>query len=368
MEAVRKILTIVLLIAFGSECFAQMGKREQNAFLDDVIQKQLPGDGNAELGVAMLDEAEAIKSVIIRNLKDSIMQIDKDIFNHEVYYDRLNSELDFEKKHYADMIVKAHRLRTLMYEQFDIFSLDNLYTTYRQFLYVKWLNDYRKKKIVRINNLKVQIEQTVLELEKQKSIKIEKAKQRGVEDSLLRQIKIRRSALLKNLTNDNVVNNEIRRNNLDSMKVFDYQESRADSSTLFQLQEGYLMWPVHKAVIISYFGQKPHPVFEGVKIKNDGLDFCVPSSEEVKCVYDGVVSKVTILPHNKYVVIVCHGNYYTVYNGLDHVKVVVGKPVERGGVVGSFDTKELYANFNFQVWKGHECLDPYKWLIKYNKK
>ena len=368
METVRKIFVILLLIAFGSDCYSQMAKRDESAFFDDVIKNNVTEGSDAELGVSILDQAAAIKNAVIRNLKDTISQIDKDIKNHEVYYDRLNSELDFEKKNYADMVVKAYRLRTLMYEQFDIFSLDNLYTTYRQFLYVKWLNDYRKKKIIRINSLKSRIEMIVLELERKKTIQIEKTKQRGIEDSLLTQIRIRRSALLKNLSNANVVNNEIHRNNLDTIKIEQVYDSQSDSSTLFQLQEGYLMWPVHKAVVINYFGETPHPVFDGVKVKNDGLDFCVPSSSEVKCVYDGIVAKVTLLPQNKYVVIVRHGNYYTVYNGLDRIKVSVGDEIERGETVGLFTTDDQYANFNFQVWKGTQCLDPYKWLIKYNKK
>jgi len=368
MSKLRNILLVIVFAMTAKVGFAQMALQEQSAFLDSVIKDM---SDSSSAAVPILEQQVAIKEQVIRQLKDSIVQIEKDIRNHEVYYDRLNSQLDYEKNIYSDLVVKAYRLRSLMYENFDIFSFDNLYTTYRQFLYVKWLSDYRKKKIININNLKRDIERVVSELEYCKFVKANKAKQQGVEESFLRQYTSRRSELLKHLNSDAVVDGKIHRNNLDSIRQvshFSTVDSRSDSSTLFQLQEGYLMWPVHKAVIINYFGEKPHPVFENVRIKNDGLDFCVPSSAKVQCVYGGVVTKITLLPRNQYVVIVKHGIYYTVYNGLDNTEVSVGDEVERGDVIGSFSDEQSHANFNFQIWKGTESLDPYKWLIKYNKK
>lgn len=369
MNTFRKILVVIVLATWSSECFPQMALQEQSAFLDSVIKDM---SDSSSVAVPILEQQVAIKEEVIKQLKDSIVQIDKDIYNHEVYYERLNSQLDYEKNIYADLIVKAHRLRSLMYENFDIFSFDNLYTTYRQFLYIKWMTDYRKKKILRINTLKHEIEKVVTDLEKKKTEKGVMALHQGVEESFLRQYTTRKSALLRSLSNSQpVVDNEIRKNNLDSIKFVSHfapVDSRSDSSTLFQLQEGYLIWPVHKAVIINYFGEKPHPVFENVKIKNDGLDFCVPSSSKVLCVYEGVVAKITLLARNQYVVIVRHGVYYTVYNGLHYINVAVGEELERGSIIGTFDDEQSHANFNFQIWKGSESLDPYKWLIKYSKK
>ena len=369
MSKLRNILIVIVFALISKVGFAQMGLQEQSAFLDSVIKDM---SDSSSVAVPILEQQVAIKEQVIRQLKDSIVQIDKDIRNHEIYYDRLSAQLEYEKNIYSDLVVKAYRLRTLMYENFDIFSFDNLYTTYRQFLYVKWLSDYRKKKILNINNLKRDIEKVVSELEACKLMKAKKAQQQGVEENFLRQYTSRRSQLLRHLSNrETVVDGEIRRNNLDSIRQvsqFAEVDSRSDSSTLFQLQEGYLMWPVHKAVIINYYGVTKHPVYEDVRYKNDGLDFCVPSSAKVQCVYGGVVKKITLMPRNQYVVIVKHGIYYTVYNGLDNVKVSVGDELERGDEVGSFSDEQSHANFNFQIWKGTESLDPYKWLIKYNKK
>ena len=368
MSKLRNILIVIVFALTAKVGFAQMSLSDQNAFLDSVIKDM---SDSSSAAVPILEQQVAIKEQVIKQLKDSIVQIDKDIRNHEIYYDRLSAQLEYEKNIYSDLVVKAYRLRSLMYENFDIFSFDNLYTTYRQFLYVKWLSDYRKKKILNIKNLKRDIEKVVSELEFCKLMKANKAKQQGVEEGFLRQYTSRRSELLRHLRNETVVDGEIHRNNLDSIRKvsqFAAVDSRSDSSTLFQLQEGYLIWPVHKAVIINYYGVKPHPVFDNVRIKNDGIDFCVPSSAKVQCVYGGVVTKITLLPRNQYVVIVKHGVYYTVYNGLDNTDVSVGDELERGDVIGSFSDEQSHANFNFQIWKGTESLDPYKWLIKYKKK
>lgn len=370
MKVLKKYIFLVsIFVVCGGNCLAQMNLRDQNKFLDEVIKDM---SDSSSIAVPILEQQVAIKAEVIKMLKDSIVQLDKDIFNHEIYYDRLNSQLDYEKNIYSDLIIKAHRLRSLMYENFDIFSFDNLYTTYRQFLYIKWLTDYRKKKIVRINNLKHEIEKVVTELETRKNEKSEKAKQQGVEEDFLRKYNSRKSALIKFLRTNSAAKSDVNVNNLDSIRTVSSflldDVSNDDASTLFKLQEGYLIWPVHKAVIINYFGEMNHPFLEGVKLKNNGLEFCVPSSSKVQCVYNGEVVKVTILPRNLFVVIVKHGSYYTVYSGLDYVKVLEGDTLDRGDIIGSFDDSNSHANFNFQIWKGSdECLDPYKWLIKYPK-
>ena len=143
--------------------------------------------------------------------------------------------------------------------------------------------------------------------------------------------------------------------------------SADDETTLFQVQKGYLMWPVHKAVIIRYFGESKHPVYDKVTIKNDGLDFCVPEVSKVQCVYNGSVAKIVKLPQNKFSVIVRHGSFYTVYSGLDHINVSQGDMINKSDVVGGFDAENGDCILNFQIWLGSEVLNPYHWLVKNTK-
>lgn len=366
MKSLLKILFALIFTCFQAQSYSQVALEEQSSFLDSVIT-DLQNSKDPLMSIDILDQQLNIKAVLIDKIKFQIIQIDKDIRNNEIYYERLNSQLQHEKNIYSDLIVKAYRLNSLVHEKFDIFSLDNLYTTYRRFLYIKQLADYRKKKIKSINNLKAQIAQVVQELDNDKHNKSQLASKIGVEESFIKQYAASKSRIIRDFNREQKLNSDrIKRNSVDFIMNQDLiiSETSADSTTLFQVQKGYLIWPVKKAVIINTYGEKPHPVYDNVTVKNDGLDFCVPSDSDVLCVYNGVVAKISELPTGKYAVIVRHGKYFTVYNGLDDVDVDEGDDIEKGEELGSFDTDETHSMLNFQIWLGSETLDPQKWLVK----
>ena len=362
------LLFLVLLFCNGV-LRAQSTIAEQTAYLDSVLTDLSDGK-NIDLKLSVLDEQLNLENSLISQLKFQIVQLDKDIYNNELFFQRLNSQLDYEKDIYSSLVVTASRLNTMMHQNFDIFSFDNLYKTYRQFLYVKWLTDYRQKKIKRIKALKAEIATVVETLD---SIKAEKnilASKIGIEQSFIKQYSQSRNLIVKDVavhqkTED--VSREIIKISLDSLAAPEVVATK-DATVLFQVQKGYLIWPVEKAAIIRYFGESKHPVYDKITVKNDGLDFCAPRDSKVRCVYNGVVAKIVRLPQDKFSVIVRHGDYYTVYSELDHIVVSQGDQLEKKDIVGDFDTEEKHAVFNFQIWQGSKVLNPYDWLIKNNKK
>lgn len=351
--------------------FAQVNVFEQSNYLDSVLEQLLlDDDKNRELLIQVIDRQIDLKNEVNSQLKNQIVQIDKDIFNHELYYERLNSQLSYEKDLYSDLVVKAYRIKTMLRQNFDIFSFDNLYKTYKQFLYVKWLSDYRVKKIKRINELKSQIEKLVISLNQAKEKRSKIAAQMGVEQEFINKYQTKRNNLISLYANKSKSEESKTSYSFsDSLLVQNNytQEEIDELSAMFQIQKGYMIWPVKKSVIISSFGTHPHPLYEKVMIKNDGVDFCVPANSEVRSVYNGVVNSVINLPQKKFAIIVRHGQYFTVYSGLDHIKIERGQQVEKDQIIGNFDSKEKFSILNFQIWNKQEKLNPQSWLVKYKK-
>jgi murein DD-endopeptidase MepM/ murein hydrolase activator NlpD len=365
----KKVYLILVILLFNSAVKAQSTIAEQSAYLDSVITSLSETKAPALL-FSVLNEQLNLKNSLISQLKFQIVQLDKDIYNNELFHKRLNSQLEYEKDIYASLVVTASRLQSMMHQNFDIFSFDNLYKTYRQFLYIKWLTDYRQKKIKRIKALKAEIATVVGTLDSIKNHKNSLAEKIGVEQSFINRYSQSRNLIAKNVeaqmkTED--VSREIIKTNLNTLAVPSVISDR-DETVLFQLQKGYLIWPVEKAVIIRYFGESKHPVYDKITIRNDGLDFCAPKDSKVRCVYNGIVAKVVCLPENKFSVIVRHGDYYTVYSDLNHITVSQGDELQKMDVVGDFDTEDNHAVFNFQIWQGSKVLNPYDWLIKKEKK
>lgn len=369
MKLISKILVLLVLTVLARPSFSQVGIAEQSAYLDSVLV-DLSKTTDPDLALSIINQQLDLKNSLIEKLKFQIVQVDKDCYNTDMYYKKLNSQLDYEKSIYSDLIVRAQRLHSLMHQNFDVFSFDNLYQSFRQFLYIKWLTDYRLKKIQRIKALKNEISNVLDDLEKLRNKKNKLAEKLGVEQSFITKYSKSRLALLKEAeqSQSNNFSQEILRNNLDSVQSKTINKEQADEATvLFQIQKSYLIWPVKKAVIIKFFGESQLKDQSKVTIKNDGLDFLVPSTSKVHCVYNGYVAKIVVLPKDKYAVIVRHGNYYTVYSGLDHILVSVNDEISKDDVIGDFETENKNSVFNFQIWLGSEVLNPYDWLIKYPK-
>jgi len=133
----------------------------------------------------------------------------------------------------------------------------------------------------------------------------------------------------------------------------------------FSKNKGALSWPVSKGKITGKFGTHPHPTIKGIDVSNNGVDFTLPSGDQVECVYDGEVVGVTTIPGFKNMIIIKHGSYYSVYSKLDNVNVSKGQKIKRGQSIGQVTTDEDgKAELHFELWKDKAKLDPQKWFSK----
>ena len=379
----KKFFVILFLSVVGEGLMAQTSILQQNAFLDSLIANADNANYDIVSRISILDTQLETKEIVVKKLKSDIVQLDKEIYNYQIYHERLNTQLEYEKKKYSELIVQADKIKNSMYQNFDLFSFDNLYKSFRQFLFIKNLSDYRAKKIKRIKDIKNEIANVTVSLDESKNKRSILAERLGVEQSFITKYKNNRrdiiakfKAELSNKAQEDaqpkVVQGDIYRPDSVSLakasKLADTHNNVSEQDAfLFEVQKGYLEWPVKNSVIISSFGEKKHPVYDKITIRNDGINFLVPAYSEVQVVYDGEVSKIVSLPTNQFAIIVKHGTYFTVYSGLDHIKVESGDAVQKGDVIGNFENYENKLILNFQIWQGTNKINPYHWL-KQNKK
>ena len=135
-------------------------------------------------------------------------------------------------------------------------------------------------------------------------------------------------------------------------------------SSNFEGSKTKLPWPVSSGFVSSRFGRHPHPVLKGVEVDNQGIDIQTGQDEIVKSVFDGTVATVAFVPGMNSVVIIKHGDYYTLYARLKKVNVKKGQEVKIGDIVGEvFTDTDGISEIQFQVWKNNQKLDPEKWLM-----
>ncbi len=133
----------------------------------------------------------------------------------------------------------------------------------------------------------------------------------------------------------------------------------------FTSNKGRLPWPVEKGFIISQYGRHPHPVAEKVMIENDGVDIQTSPGATARAVFDGTVSKVFYVPGFGNNVLINHGEYFTVYNGLSGVSVTAGQQVKTKQGIGTVGPNDEGVHvIKFQVWKGASTQNPMSWIAQ----
>lgn len=134
----------------------------------------------------------------------------------------------------------------------------------------------------------------------------------------------------------------------------------------FSSMKGKLPRPVGGAWrITNPFGRHSMPELPEVVYDNPGIDAEVAMGAQVKAVAGGKVSGVYKIPGYGNVVIVNHGDYYTVYGNLSAVNVAVGNSVAAGSGIGSAGADPDDArrgSVHFEVWHGREKQNPELWL------
>ena len=102
-----------------------------------------------------------------------------------------------------------------------------------------------------------------------------------------------------------------------------------------------------------------------MEFDNPGIDVEVAAGAKAQAVADGKVSGVYMLPGYNTVVIVSHGNYYTVYGNILSASVKTGDSVKTGHSLGSLakdSDNEKRTLLHFEVWHGRDKLNPASWL------
>lgn len=134
----------------------------------------------------------------------------------------------------------------------------------------------------------------------------------------------------------------------------------------FSSMQGKLPYPTSGSfTVTSPFGRQSMPDLPDIEYDNPGIDAESEPGASAKVVFKGKVSGVYLLPGYNTVVIVNHGNYYTVYGNIISPVVKNGDSVEAGDLLGKLAVDEddsSHSSIHFEVWKNREKLNPQLWL------
>lgn len=134
----------------------------------------------------------------------------------------------------------------------------------------------------------------------------------------------------------------------------------------FAGNRGRLPFPVSgRYTVVSRFGEQQHQELKYVRMNNNGIDLQVQPGTEARTIFNGVVTRVFVVPGYNNSVIIRHGNYLTVYANLSEVYVKAGDKVTTRQPIGRIFSDSEDGNttiLHFQLWKEKTKLNPLPWL------
>ena len=108
------------------------------------------------------------------------------------------------------------------------------------------------------------------------------------------------------------------------------------------------------------------PVYENVTINNKGVYIQTTAGSDARAVYEGEVTTCMVMG-STYAIIVQHGNYRTVYTGIQTPSVKPGEKVKAKqniGRIASNPDDDNKTELQFQVWEDRTLLNPELWLAQ----
>ncbi len=152
----------------------------------------------------------------------------------------------------------------------------------------------------------------------------------------------------------------------DSQGGYAMTRSERELAGSFENNKGRLPFPITGAGIITgHFGIQQNAEYKNVQTSNDGIYIETNPGSDARCVFDGTVSKVFVLPGYNTSVMVRHGKYITIYANLSQVYVKQGDKVKARQSLGRVYTDTDDGNLtklHFQLRKETEKLNPENWL------
>jgi len=411
MRFFRVFLLMICVLALGF-CYAQTSDQlkanKKNLEVEIADTKKLLQETQKKENTSLQQISLLRKQ--INNREKLITELNTQIFNFEIELDlnlklsqSLDKKLGYMKADYERIVYLAFKNRRLMDKITFLVSADDFSQMYRRMKFFTVFSDNIKHqaeeikktqqeiaeknaKILSIKEEKLALldnkEKEIISLEKDRTLKtkaldeLKKKEKQLASDLKAKQTKQKEieAAIKKAIENEILAANKKKAEKTPtaegtstkkpSSTVLEYTPEEKATSNSFAGNKGKLPWPVAKGATINSFGKYRNPDVPSVMMESKGIDILVEPNTQVRAIYEGVVYGILDMGSSGKVIIIRHGEYITVYQGLATVSVKKDDKVsakQNLGTVGKSMGKNTH-ELHFEILKEFTHLDPSDWL------
>ncbi|MBU2062152.1 MAG: peptidoglycan DD-metalloendopeptidase family protein [Bacteroidetes bacterium] len=390
--------------------------RDNEKMLQSVKSKE-----KSAMNVFMIQKNKIrLKENLINTTEKQTKLLANDMYINQLKINKLNKELIVLKQDYAKMIVKSYKSRSEQSRAMFILSSETFLQAYKRAQYLKQYTNFRKSQGEEIKSKSTDLIVINKKINSQKIVKQKLLAENVKERTVLEKEKVEQEKLVNEIKKDkNRIVSDIRKKQKES-KTIDRQIDRiireaiaeanrkaaiekakakalaekskatpkevaataakepVSSSRIeltpesklvadnFRSNRGNLPWPVDKGFISLGYGDQPHPIYNSLVIHNSGVEITTNDGASALAVFGGEVFSVMVVsPVNK-VVMIQHGDYFTVYQNLSSVNVSKGDKVSIKQSIGRIRTNGDTGKtvLKFLLLLNTTTNDPKSWLAR----
>ena len=330
---------------------------------------------NELLQISLLDGKISDRQSLIALYTKEVAISERNLAKLTHQLDSLKKEIQLIKQEYGNIIYHLSVNKLYKNDISYIIGAGSFNESYRRFLFLQQYNEYRKKQGTLLSKKSLQYAELKEKIEVRRKMVVNSLKMVQNEEAQLAQELTDRQQKVKLLKSQEA---QLRKEakeadkkakELENKILAFIRESAKSSkgkivSSVIKDNKGRLPWPIDKGLLISEFGEHEHPVIKNLKIKNNGIDIQMGSSNDVKSVFEGLVSRVIAIPGYNATVIIRHGSVLTVYSNLVNVSVRQDQKVVIGEKIGEIYQGEGKNSgvLHFELWEEEAKQNPTHWL------
>ena len=409
----KRLLILLIFFCVAGSSFGQSSaelKRRKEALtreIEALKRSQTRVSSNKRLSlkqINVLNTQIRLREEKINTINSEVKLLNSQISESTNTVRSLQAQLTKLKKEYAGMILFAFRNQSAYGKLMFIFASDNFNQAYKRLKYLQQFGDYRKKQANYIQETQKELGMKIVELDRNKKSKnnllhdqekekvtlgkeknnksVQLGKLTKQEKQLKQQVSQKQKEVAKlNRSINAAINREIaeakRRAEAaakaeaersgtaakpvaSGSRVLASTPEAAKLSSDFLSNRGRLPWPVASGNSVARFGTNR---YGNVTVENNGIDIQTEPGSSVRAGFSGEVSTVLNMG-GSYVVLIKHGEYFTVYSNLRSASVSKGDKVSLKQNIGTVITDPVdgTTQLHFEVRKGGVAMNPETWL------
>ena len=350
--------------------------KEEIQFIDKELKEASSKHKASYNQLLLLQKKSSNRKKLVAESDRAIRDLQGQIYQKDRQIGAMQAQIDTLERHYATLVYNTYKNRDNRVWFMYLLASENPGQGYRRFSYLKNLAAAMNSEAEEILAAKEQLagqkaeltqmynEAGALKREREKeynTLLSEEKKTRTVVNALAKDKKKYQAELDRK-------RKEMERLNKEVKKILGKEMAKKDKidyavSGKFEQNKGNLPWPV-KGVVTESYGAQKHPIYTNITLPaNDGITITAQKGSVAKCVFEGVVKQIMIMPGYGHCILVQHGEYFTFYCKLAKASVKSGQKVKAGDSLGTLETTEdNAAQLHFQIWKGNVKQNPSLWL------